>query len=117
MLKKVDLNNKPNKDLLKISNKRLRARIIRDQRNLAPVIKITFIDSDSKGPNFYLRRPNFDDFSQRFSNDELAQIYADCNLQVRTTPPNELPPSFKEIMKDLERVIRKRKIIFSLNST
>jgi len=115
MFERTDLKRREKKEFNKNSSKMLRAKIIRDIRNLAPVIQITFVNFCGRERKFYLHQHNLSFFTQRFSNKELAEIYADCNLQLKSTPPDELPPAFEEIMKELEGVIKKRKITFLIN--
>ncbi|MCD6550340.1 hypothetical protein J7K24_02225 [bacterium] len=93
--------------------KRLKATITRDIITLEPVIRVSFLNP-VRERNFYLRTKNITVWAQRFSNRELGEIYADCLLQIHSMPDDDIPPTFKKIMEELEKVVKKRQVKLSI---
>lgn len=91
--------------------KRLKAIITRDIITLEPVIRVSFLNP-ARERNFYLRPKSLSVWAQRFSNKELGEIYSDCLLQIHSMPDDDIPPTFKEIMDELEMIIKRRKVKF-----
>jgi len=75
-------------------------------------IKVDFLKKDGNKyeRGYRLGRNNVSRQAEIFSNNELKQIWADCQGQINSMDPDDVSPYFKEIVEELTEAMKKRKI-------